>query len=165
MTLTADDYDILDAASLESMTFELYEAIRNNQPDRYQAVSQRLEDFSTDITVADGLRDQAHKVRKQAALGLAESALRQLETLADSIATSGSGLRNAARAAEAGKEDLFLPALAAQAQRAVTVLKEFKKAAESIEAAVDGRDYTDIKQALDDAKSAYDNLMQAIEAA
>ena len=42
------------------------------------------------------------------------------------LAQAGSGLRNAIRIAESGKEELFFPSVAAATQRALSVLKAFK---------------------------------------
>ncbi|MFC3226544.1 hypothetical protein ACFOGJ_04840 [Marinibaculum pumilum] len=164
MSLTQVEARSRDAARLEELTFEIFDAIRSHDPHRFNAASESLEGFSTDITIATALRDEAHRVRSHAALDLQDQALTDFRQLADRIAGTGAALAIAAKAAETGKEALFLPTLGAHAQRGLAVLKELKATAEAIDAKLANVDLTELRSTIDVAQAAFEDMKSAAKA-
>ena len=162
MPLTLDEQDKLFAVEVERLIFEITNAVKDHDVAAFQTARDKLQDLCTNPDAPYEIRVQASEAHAHASINMSQAGIAQMAAIADAVSSAGSGLRNAIRVAETGKEELFFPSLAAAAARAEETFEQFKAAADQLEAALQAAGHDSVKSRIEAVATAAKALKDAL---
>ena len=127
-----DSRELVFRAQIEALAFAASVAIRTSDADAFASAARQLSALSMDMNVPSALRDIASQLHDQLALDMTDSGLRQMSETVAGLAGAANELRSAIAVAKKGKTNLFFPALADAASRALAKFNDLKKAVDAI---------------------------------
>lgn len=159
-----DNRELVYRAQIETLVFAANTAIKTADADAFTSAARQLSALTVDINVSAALRGVASEIHDQLAIDMTDAGLNSMNESISGLAGAAGELQSAIDAAKKGKTDLFFPALADAAARALTTFKNLKEAVTNVQqdlrTATSGQ-LGDIPQTLQGLLTDLDNLRKA----
>ncbi len=163
-----DDRELIYRAEIQALAFAAKVAIQTQNSDAFSSASRQLLNLSVDIDVPSAIRDIASEIHDALSLAMTDAGLNAMSATVSQLADAADKLRAAINSAKDGKSNLFFPALADAASRALTTFANAKSAVDKVQQdlrTASGAQLGDIPQKLQGLLADLDNLAKAVQKA
>ena len=123
-----DNRDLIYRAEIQALAFAATVAIKSQNADAFVSASRQLLNLSVDIDVPSATRDIAAELHDNLALDMTDAGLKSMSATVSGLSDAAGALRAAIDSANKGKANLFFPAVADAASRALATFDNLKSA-------------------------------------
>ena len=163
-----DNRELIYRAEIQALAFAAAVAIKTQNSDAFTSVSRQLLNLAVDIDVPSAIRDVASEIHDSLSLQMTDAGLNAMNATISQLAGAADQLQAAINSAKAGKTDLFFPAVADAASRALTTFGSLKTAVDKVQQDLRTASNTqlgDIPQKLQGLLADLDNLGKVFKSA